>query len=445
MRQEQTDTSAKYGSGGVSYMSSSDEQRPTFENMILATEKFMLSKMMRSIGDPPLQIVLWNGQKISNHDGKEVAQVYIRDRIALLKLIADPELNFGEMYAEKRIDIHGNLLEFLEAIFRVWPLRSPRKIGSFLFDPINDVRRNSINGSRRNIKYHYDIGNEFYKLWLDEKMLYTCAYYPSHDFSLEDAQLAKMNHICLKLRLQPGERVLEVGCGWGALAIHMAKFYGVSVQAYNISKEQIGYARRCAQAEGLEDQVEFIEEDYRNVQGKFDAFVSVGMLEHVGVENYQSLGEVIDRSLNAEGRGLIHSIGLNYPRAMDAWVERHIFPGANPPSLAQMMKIFEPCDFSVLDVENLRLHYAKTLEEWLKRFESNIDLVTEMFDPEFARAWRLYLAGSLTAFRTGGLQLFQVVFARGELNDIPWTRKYMYDTQSPLKSISVSGAPHGKL
>ena len=164
------------------------------------------------------------------------------------------------------------------------------------------------------------------------------------------------------------------------------------------------------------------------------------MLEHVGTDNYQALGEVIDRSLKDKGRGLIHSIGLNYPRPMDAWTERHIFPGANPPSLAQMMQIFEPYDFSVLDVENLRLHYARTLEHWLQRYEDNIDLVTEMFDSEFARAWRLYLAGSLTAFKNGGMQLFQVTFARADNNQIPWTRQFLYEPQH----IS-SGESHGKL
>jgi cyclopropane-fatty-acyl-phospholipid synthase len=372
-----------------------------------------------------LQIMLWNGQKISNHQGNEVAQVVIHDRGALMKLIADPELNFGEMYAAQRIDVHGSLLEFLDAVYRVWPFRNQGKMEKIL-TPLKDARRNSLTGSRKNIQHHYDIGNDFYKLWLDQRMLYTCAYFQSQNASLEDAQLAKMDHVCRKLRLRSGENVIEAGCGWGALALHMARHYGVTVQAYNISKEQISYARKRAEDEGLDGKIEFIEDDYRNVKGQFDAFVSVGMLEHVGVENYEALGAVIDRSLKDNGRGLIHSIGLNYPRQMDAWTERHIFPGANPSSLAQMMKIFEPYDFSVLDVENLRLHYAKTLEHWLQRYEENIDLVTDMFDQEFSRAWRLYLAGSLTAFKTGGMQLFQVSFARAGNNQIPMTRQNLY-------------------
>ena len=440
MRQEHFEPSTKPVSSSMGYLPSTQEQGQTIGSVIFAPEKLLLSRMMRAIGNPPVQVVLWNGQKISTHDGNSVAQVVIRDRGALLKLVSDPELNFGEMYAAQRIEVRGNLLDFLDAVYRAWPLRSKSSIGKMLLAPLNEARRNTLSGSRRNIQHHYDIGNNFYRLWLDERMLYTCAYFPDQSSSLEDAQLAKMDHVCRKLRLQPGERVIEAGCGWGALALHMARHYGVTVQAYNISREQIGFARERAEAEGMAGQVEFIEDDYRNVQGKFDAFVSVGMLEHVGTDNYQALGEVIDRCLKDDGRGLIHSIGLNFPRPMDAWTERHIFPGANPPSLAQMMQIFEPYDFTVLDVENLRLHYSRTLEHWLQRYEKNIDVTTEMFDMEFARAWRLYLAGSLTAFKNGGMQLFQVAFARAGNNQIPLTRQYLYEPQHV-----PSGEGYGKL
>lgn len=445
MRQEHFEPSNKSISSVINCPPSATEDRPTSGNVIFATEKMLLNRMMRAIGNPPLQILLWNGLQISNHDGNDVAQIVIHDRGALMKLIADPELNFGVMYAAQRIDVRGNLMDFLDAVYRAWPLRNSFNTVKKIFSPLYGSRRNTLSGSRKNIHHHYDIGNDFYKLWLDEQMLYTCAYFPSQDTSLEDAQCAKMDHVCRKLRLQPGEKVVEAGCGWGALAIHMAKHYGVTVHAYNISREQISYARRRAELEGLEGRVEFIEDDYRNVQGQFDAFVSVGMLEHVGTDNYEALGEVIDRILKNNGRGLIHSIGLNYPRPMDAWTERHIFPGANPPSLAQMMQIFEPYDFSVLDVENLRLHYAKTLEHWLQRYEENIDLVTEMFDKEFVRAWRLYLAGSVTAFKNGGMQLFQVSFARAGYNQIPLTRHYLYEQAANDHRLIASGEVYGKL
>lgn len=430
MQQEQTGLSSKSISGGrISFPVLARERHSMLGNMFSAIDKFLLTRMLIAIGNPPVQIVLWNGQEISNHKWSTVTQVFIRDRAALLKLVADPELYFGELYSVQRIEVQGSLLDFVEAVYRVWPLHSTTKASKKLLPQFYDAGRSSLSGARLNIHRHYDIGNDFYKLWLDEQMLYTCAYFPNQNTSLEDAQLAKMDYVCRKLRLSPGEKVVEMGCGWGALALHMAKHYGVTVKAYNISKEQIAYARHRAHAEGLDGQVEFVEDDYRNVRGEFDAFVSIGMLEHVGTNHYLELGAVIDRCLKNSGRGLIHTIGLNYPRSMDKWTERHIFPGACPPSLAQMMQIFEPFDFSVLDVENLRHHYAETLRHWLRRYEKHVDQVAKMFDEEFVRAWRLYLTGSLIAFETGGMQLFQVTFTRAGHNHIPWTRQYLYDPQ----------------
>lgn len=426
MRQEQTEPSGKLMSGAVSYPLPARESRRTFGNMIFAAEKLLLARMLESIGNPPLQVMLWNGEGVSRHGEGSVAQVLIHDRGALYKLATNPELNFGEMYAAQRIDVQGDMMDFLDAVYRNWPRSGQGKIGKRLLAPFQDARHNSLQSARRNIHHHYDIGNDFYKLWLDKQMVYTCAYFSDQAMSLEDAQVAKLDHVCRKLWLQPGEQVVEAGCGWGALALHMARHYGVSVKAYNISREQIAFARQRARSEGLDNQVEFIEDDYRNIQGEFDAFVSVGMLEHVGADHYQELGAVIDRTLKDGGRGLIHSIGRDYPRPMDAWISQHIFPGACPPSLAQMMQIFEPFDFSILDVENLRLHYAMTLEHWLQRYERAAEHVSEMFDAAFVRTWRLYLAGSLAAFRSGDMQLFQVLFNRSGRNQIPWTRDYQY-------------------
>jgi cyclopropane-fatty-acyl-phospholipid synthase len=287
-------------------------------------------------------------------------------------------------------------------------------------------RRNTRTGSRQNIHSHYDLGNEFFRLWLDKEMVYTCAYYPTPDATLEEAQLAKMEHVCRKVSLQPGERVVEAGCGWGSLALYMAREHGARVRAFNISHEQIAWARERAAREGLADRVEFVEDDYRNITGSYDVFMSVGMLEHVGPEHYRELGGVIDRCLPHNGRGLIHTIGRNRPMRLNAWMEKHIFPGGYPPTLGEMMAIFEPYDLSVLDVENLRLHYALTARAWLDRYERVFDQVAATVDERFARAWRLYLAGTTTAFTTALLQLFQVAFARGRANDIAWTRAHVY-------------------
>jgi cyclopropane-fatty-acyl-phospholipid synthase len=244
--------------------------------------------------------------------------------------------------------------------------------------------------------------------------------------SLEQAQRAKMHHVCRKLRLEPGDRVVEAGGGWGGFAMFMAKNYGVSVRSFNISKEQIAWSRHRAKAENLDGLVEFVEDDYRNISGRCDVFVSIGMLEHVGVGNYRELGALIGRVLTREGRGLVHTIGRDSSQPLNPWIARRIFPGAYPPTLREMMEIFEPNELSVLDVENIRLHYARTLEHWLERYEQNIEAVRSMFDEAFVRAWRLYLAGSIKAFEHGSLQLFQVVFARSGMNEIPGTREHMY-------------------
>jgi len=197
------------------------------------------------------------------------------------------------------------------------------------------------------------------------------------------------------------------------------------VRAYNISAEQIAYARQRVKDEGLADQVEYIEDDYRNISGCYDAFVSVGMLEHVGPDHYHQFGEVIERSLATDGLGLIHTIGQNRAAPLSPWFLQRIFPGSYPPTLREMMALFEPWNFSVLDVENLRRHYAMTCEPWLSRFEANRELVREMFDDAFVRAWRLYLSGCIANFQLGELQLYQLVFARPGNNRIPLTRSHL--------------------
>ena len=247
------------------------------------------------------------------------------------------------------------------------------------------------------------------------------------DLSLRRGVNLVLDHA--SVTLQPGEKVVEAGCGWGALALHMATRYGVHVTAFNISREQIAYATDRAHALGADGRVEYVEDDYRNIRGRFDAFVSVGMLEHVGRENYHELGGLIDQVLERDGRGLIHSIGHLRPDPLNAWIEKRIFPGAYPPSLREMLEVLEPCSFAVLDVENLRLHYALTLEHWLRRFDDARERVREMYDERFLRAWRLYLCGAQAAFRAGEMQLFQVLFARGRSNRVPWTRDHLYDRQ----------------
>jgi len=386
----------------------------------------MLKRLLGMLGDPPIEFVLWSGERITTSSAP-VSTVRIADRSTLLGLARDPHIRFGDAYSEGKIVIDGDLLQFIEVMYRAAPTQ-PKAVRSLasLLKGAHRRQKNTLHGSRDNIHHHYDIGNDFYSLWLGDTMAYTCAYYPTPDASLDVAQRAKFDHVCRKMRLQPGESVVEAGFGWGGLSMHMARHYGVKVRAFNISKEQVAYARARAKREGLDGQIEFVEDDYRNITGRYDAFVSVGMLEHVGVENYEGLGGVIHRVLGDNGRGLIHSIGRNKPAPLHPWITKRIFPGAYPPSLGEFMQIFEQWEFSILDVENIRLHYARTLMHWLELFDANVDKVRQMFDEKFERMWRLYLAGSIAGFTTGTLQLFQVVFATKQNNNVPWTRDYLY-------------------
>jgi len=392
----------------------------------LGLEGRLMRRLLGSLGDPPLRVTLWNGESIFTGRGNAVAGIRIADRSALLKLFINPELYFGEAYGDGSIEVDGDLVKLLEVACRGMEHASFSGTLRRLVKSLDRPRSNALSAARDNIHHHYDLGNEFYRLWLDREMLYTCAYFPTPDVSLEQAQVAKMDHVCRKLRLRPGDAVVEAGCGWGALALHMATRYGAQVRAFNISREQIAYARARARAMGVGQRVEFMEDDYRNISGRYDAFVSVGMLEHVGRDHYGELGRVIDRCLPRNGRGILHSIGQDQPALLNAWIEKRIFPGAYPPTLREMLAILEPQELSVLDVENLRLHYALTLEHWLRRFEDARERVSEMYDEHFVRTWRLYLAGSLAAFNTGNLQLFQVLFARAGSNDVPWTRAHLY-------------------
>lgn len=406
--------------------SSSDSAKPR------PLERRLLRRLLEELGRPDFSVVLWDGEEIAAEQSKPAARLVIKNRPAFWRVVLDPEMQFGEMFSAAQIEIEGDLIRFLEAFHRA-RLSSPRsksaarRLAEAALSVLrNLVSSNSIAASRSNIHRHYDLGNDFYRLWLDRQMVYSCGYFADPDMPLEDAQTAKMDLICRKLELHRDERVFEVGSGWGAMAIHMAKRYGARVSAFNISEEQLDYSRARLQQEGLGGRVEFIRDDYRNISGRFDAFVSIGMLEHVGAKFYREFGRVIDRCLKNDGRGLMHSIGQDRPSHANPWIKRRIFPGGYIPSLRQMLEIWEPLGMSIVDVENLRLHYAKTLRHWLRRFNAVEDRVLRQFDENFLRAWRLYLSSSAAAFESGALQLFQVLFSRPGVNNRRWTREQMY-------------------
>jgi cyclopropane-fatty-acyl-phospholipid synthase len=330
----------------------------------------LVEALLGALGNPPVRLLLWTGEAVTTSREPPLLTLRIADRMTLLRLLVDPDMQFGEAFTAGRIEcVEGDLVRGLEAAFRSMAAASrPNWLAERWGRARSVLRRNTLHGSRRNIHAHYDLGNEFYRLWLDPTMAYTCAYFADEAMSLHEAQLAKMDHVCRKLRLRPGEEVIEAGCGWGGFALHMAERYGARVRAFNISAEQIAYARENAARAGLAGRVEYIHDDYRNITGSADVFASIGMLEHVGVENYEGLGRLIRSSLRPGGRGLIHTIGRDAPQLLQRWMERYIFPGAIAPSLGQMARIFEPAGLSVLDVENLRLHYARTAGCWRGRY-----------------------------------------------------------------------------
>jgi cyclopropane-fatty-acyl-phospholipid synthase len=395
---------------------------------VSAVQRWLAAVLQTRIAPAAVRVELADGT--STYAGPEPASgsLIVRDARVILGLLVNPHLYFGEAYMAGRLDVRGGLERVVEAVSRLSLLPSPiERITSPLSVP-NDQTR-----ARRNVHHHYDLGNDFYQSWLDDELVYTCAYFERPEASLEEAQRAKLNLVCRKLRLQPGETVVEAGCGWGALALHMARAYGVRVKAFNVSREQIAFARHRAAREGLAAQVEFIDDDYRNVEGKYDAFVSVGMLEHVGVKHFGTLAEVLSRVLRRDrGRGLLHFIGRDIPRPLNAWVVRRIFPGAYAPTLAEVAtRVLEPARMSIVDVENLRLHYARTLAHWGQRFAAIDDQVRERYGETFRRAWELYLAGSEAAFAVGSLQLFQVVFSPLETAPPYWARAEMYAAAMP--------------
>jgi len=384
--------------------------------------------ILERAGSPRISVRLWDGDEFALTDARPIACMELKQRRAAFELLRNRSTGFGECYSSGLIEIHGDFLAFVNEVTAALTRRNEaRYYGPKIRSLLHAMRDNSLSRSWHNVHHHYDLGNDFYKLWLDDRMVYTCAYFDTPGATLAEAQLQKLDHVCRKLRLQAGQKVIEAGCGWGALSLHMAEHYGVEVVAYNNSHEQVVYAQQQAAARNLTNRVTFVEDDYRNIDGRCDAFVSVGMLEHVGLANFRTLGRIIKRCLKSNGVGLLHSIGRSHPQKADAWITKHIFPGGHMPSLSEMMTVFEPQKFSILDIENLRPHYARTCAMWLQNFEAVADKVADLYDEKFVRMWRLYLAGSSAGFHSGSLQLYQILFAPPGNQNVPWTRDYQYN------------------
>jgi cyclopropane-fatty-acyl-phospholipid synthase len=345
--------------------------------------------------------------------------VRIRDAKTLWRIARHPELAVGEAYMDGGLTIErGTLYDFLALATRNGRNLKPRGWPDMM-------HKNPRNASRRHVAHHYDLSGELYRFFLDADRQYSCAYFPLPDMTLEQAQAAKKRHIAAKLLLKPGQRVLDIGSGWGGLALTLAEDYGADVTGVTLSAEQLGESRARAAKRGLEQHVRFALQDYRDVEGEFDRIVSVGMFEHVGPAQYEQFFATVAERLAPDGVALLHTIG-NYrgPNANNPWIEKYIFPGGIVPSLSQIAQSVERADLFITDVEVLRLHYAETLKAWRERFAAHRDEVRALYDERFCRMWEFYLAGAEAGFREGDLVVFQVQMAKSRAV-VPATRDYI--------------------
>ena len=363
----------------------------------------------------------------------------IRNARTVLKLATNPDLYLGEAYMDGDLVIErGSLYEFMELlgsnIAAIGQDPNP-KVGQWASKLVGALSaRNDPGKARANVAHHYDLSGELYRSFLDSDMQYSCAYFRHPDDDIEAAQLAKRQHIAAKLLLAPGQHVLDIGCGWGGLALFLARTADVRVTGITLSREQLAVARRRAQEAGVADRVSFELVDYRLLEGQFDRIVSIGMFEHVGLPNYETYFGAIKRLLKPDGIAMVHSIGKMYgPAPTSTWILKYIFPGGYVPALSEVMPAVERQGLWVNDLEVLRLHYAETLRLWRARFIERWPELARLYDDRFRRMWEFYLVGSEISFRYFGFMVFQVQLARA-VDAAPATRDYMVEAERAMRA-----------
>lgn len=416
--------------------------------MTPAMSAALIDRMLtRTIKKGVLELTYADGRHMSfgtSTPGYPDVAIRFTDKRVSRDIIMDPRLGAGEAFMDGRIVIErGDVMQFVQLVQsnRMWEdgvdLGEPTLVRR-VRDRLRYLVRsfNKPGSSKRNVSHHYDIGNDLYRLMLDpEHMQYSCAYWPRDIMTLAEAQEAKLAHIAAKLALSPGQRVLDIGCGWGGMSIYLAQKTGVEVLGITLSEEQLALAQERAKAAGVEDRVRFELVDYRDLAAhgeSFDRIVSVGMFEHVGVPQYETFFRACANLLEPSGVMLLHTIGrLNEPGFTDAFTDKHIFPGGYIPALSETVEASEKVRLAVTDVEILRFHYAKTLREWYKRCVENREAIVAMYDERFFRLWTFYLSGSTAAFESGGMCNFQIQYSRRR-DTLPLTRDYMAQAEAQL-------------
>ena len=370
--------------------------------------------------------------------------VRLRDRSLYWKLALYPQFYLGEAYMDGTLEIrHGSVAELLELCGRNLATFRHKRHGALMRGLIGLAQHMTQSNSRRralkNVAHHYDLSRELYGAFLDQDLQYSCAYFASPGLSLDQAQAAKKKHLAAKLLLERNQRVLDIGCGWGGLAIELARNHDVQVDATSLSKEQLSFARAMANASGMSDRVRFLAKDYRELDGVFDRIVSVGMFEHVGVPYYPVFFAKIAQLLASRGVALVHTIGAtDGPGLGNPWIRKYIFPGGYIPALSEILPAIERAGLVITDIEILRTHYAETLRRWRERFLANWDNLRRYYDDRFRRMWEFYLAASEMSFRHGGLVVFQIQLAK-EQTAVPVTRDYIYEFEHAKHGGAMQG------
>jgi cyclopropane-fatty-acyl-phospholipid synthase len=392
----------------------------------------MLRRLLKNlILSGNLTVTFPDGRQAAFGDGSgPPVAVRLTGALTTIKLALRPDLYIGEAYMDGSLHIErGSLWELLDLIGRnLSRTRRPdgfwRRAGKGIARRVHQM--NSPRAARRNVAHHYDLSADLYRGFLDADLQYSCAYFMNREVSLEVAQAAKKQHIIAKLLLRPGQKVLDIGSGWGGLALSIARSENVEVMGITLSQEQLHVARERTREAGLSDRVTFELQDYREVVGQFDRVVSVGMFEHVGVPHYRSFFGNLARLLTDDGAALVHAIGRNYgPDVTSAWIRKYIFPGGYIPALSQVWPAIECTGLWATDLEILRLHYADTLRAWRERF---LATAARRHDERFRRMWEFYLAISEMSFRYAGLMVFQLQLTKS-VDALPRTRDYMFEQE----------------
>ncbi len=379
-------------------------------------------------------------------DADKSVTIRINDPRFMRRFARRPGLAIGEGYVDGSYSLEdGRLQDTFDIVMSSAKGREPPGFfANSAMRAIRLIRRNDGARATQNVRHHYDIDHALYETFLDEDMQYSCAYWRDGVTSLDQAQHEKKEHIARKLRLEPGMRVLDIGSGWGGMALHLAREYGVDVTGVTLSSDQYETSLRRAQQEGLTDKVTFKLLDYRDEPGTFDRIVSVGMFEHVGRRNFGEFFDHIDRLLKPDGVALLHTIGRNAPPApINVWMSQYIFPGAYLPSLSELAPLMEERGLWLTDYEMLRLHYAKTLAAWNERFQAHRAEIAKRFDERFCRMWEFYLLMCEAAFIHRTMVVFQIQIAK-EIDTLPITRDYMYaDAAAPMVSAAKQSSDQG--